>query len=221
MPTHAATAHTGDTYAGTNAGTLPSRSSANQPSRANQQCAVARVFHCGISPIPIPFALESVHAGFPSVAQDYYAGDFSFDEHVIEHPDTTFIVTVAGDSMQGAGIWDGDLLIVDRSLEPQADDVVVAVLDGELTVKRLMMHNSKPILHAENPNYPDFAPSDMQDLVIWGVVTGNFHQQSRERRHTQAMPGITRPGATRHQSAMAEVRHETSNTAYRSLGWGQ
>ena len=74
----------------------------------------------------IPKALEAVHAGFPSVAQDYFDGDFSFDENVIIHPDTTFIVTVAGDSMQGAGIFDGALLIVDRSLPAQENDVVIA-----------------------------------------------------------------------------------------------
>ncbi|MDF7663977.1 S24 family peptidase [Bifidobacterium sp. ESL0763] len=157
-------------------------------------CTVTRIFRPALAPTPVPAALESVHAGFPSVAQDYFAGDFSFDEHVIAHPDTTFIITVAGDSMEGAGIWDGDLLVVDRSLEPQAGDVVVAILDDELTVKRLIMRGSTPVLHAENPRYPDFMSSDAAELVVWGVVVGNFHPQSRRRRFGEPMAGVTRPG---------------------------
>lgn len=130
---------------------------------------------------PVPQALEAVHAGFPSVAQDYFLSDFSFDEHVITHPETTFAVRVAGDSMRGAGIYDGDLLLVDRSLEPQTRDVVIAVVDDELTVKRLEKdHNGQPILHPENPNYPDITLSDGQELSIWGVVMGNYHYQHRE-----------------------------------------
>lgn len=159
-----------------------------------QDCTVTQIFRSTLAPIPVPAALESVHAGFPSVAQDYFAGDFSFDEHVIKHPDTTFIITVAGDSMEGAGIWDGDLLVVDRSLEPQAGDVVVAILDDELTVKRLIMRGSIPVLHAENPRYPDFMSSDAAELVVWGVVVGNFHPQSRPHRFNEPINGVTRPG---------------------------
>ncbi|EFG33252.2 peptidase S24-like protein [Parascardovia denticolens DSM 10105 = JCM 12538] len=126
----------------------------------------------------IPKALEAVHAGFPSVAQDYFDGDFSFDENVIIHPDTTFIVTVAGDSMQGAGIFDGDLLIVDRSLPAQENDVVIAAIDGELTVKRLVIdQEGNPVLHPENPSYPDIHLYWEADALIWGVVLGNFHWQ--------------------------------------------
>lgn len=145
-------------------------------------CAVRSIYRPTLAPVPVPMALESVHAGFPSVAQDYFAGDFSFDEHVITHPDTTFIITVAGDSMQGAGIWDGDLLVVDRSLEAQPGDVVVAILDDELTVKRLIMRDKQPVLHPENPRYPDFSCADAGQLEIWGVVVGNFHIQRRMPR---------------------------------------
>ncbi|RBP98275.1 peptidase S24 [Bifidobacterium aemilianum] len=166
--------------------------------------------------MPVPLSLEAVHAGFPSVAQDYFAGDFSFDQNVISNPDTTFIVTVAGDSMEGAGIWDGDLLVVDRSLTPQEGDVVVAVLDGELTVKRLLMSHGKPVLHPENPAYPDFISSDAQSLMIWGVVTGNFHRQSRSHRKDRPLPGISRSispqttGQGEESTAAQKPRHEGS-----------
>ncbi|WP_423752728.1 LexA family protein [Bifidobacterium crudilactis] len=184
-----------------------------------------------IDPRPVPAAMESVRAGFPSVAQDYFAGDFSFDENVILHPDTTFILTVAGDSMEGAGIFDGDLLVVDRSLNPEDDDVVVAILDDELTVKRLIMHGRTPILHPENPLYPDFAPLDGQSLEIWGVVTGNYHSQKRmdvirhhaQSKDTPATPPIIRPKPTGGHTP--PLRHPSQsqprgNSAYASKGWG-
>lgn len=130
----------------------------------------------------LPVMLESVRAGFPSVAQDYASGDLSLDEHLVDHPDATFFVRVAGDSMTGAGIFDGDLLIVDRSLDPADGDVVVAVLDGELTVKRLARDRHGVYLHAENPRYPDIRPARMGENLVWGVVTGSFHPQ-RARGH--------------------------------------
>ncbi|MDN5973284.1 MAG: S24 family peptidase [Bifidobacterium crudilactis] len=175
--------------------------------------------------------MESVRAGFPSVAQDYFAGDFSFDENVILHPDTTFILTVAGDSMEGAGIFDGDLLVVDRSLNPEDDDVVVAILDDELTVKRLVMHGRTPILHPENPLYPDFAPFDGQSLEIWGVVTGNYHSQKRMdviRHHAQSKDAPTTPPIIRPKPTggyTPQLRHPSQsqpreNSAYASKGWG-
>ncbi|MBB2954965.1 DNA polymerase V [Bifidobacterium commune] len=179
---------------------ITSQTLANMSGTRRRDCRATTVFRSALAPRPIPIAMESVHAGFPSVAQDYFAGDFSFDEQIIRNPDTTFIITVAGDSMEGAGIWDGDLLVVDRSLEPQADDVVVAVLDEELTVKRLVMQGSRPILHPENPRYPDFSPQNAQDLVIWGVVVGNFHSQARSTRFGSPLPGVTRPGMSRPQT---------------------
>lgn len=135
-------------------------------------------FFRGSTTLGIPRALESVHAGFPSVAQDYFISDFSFDENVITHPATTFAVTVAGDSMEGAGIYDGDILLVDRSLQAQDDDVVIAIVDGEMTVKRLLKkHGRPPLLHPENPRYPNIQMGDGNELDIWGVVIGNYHHQ--------------------------------------------
>lgn len=183
-------------------------------------CRAVRIHRAVSAPRAVPIALESVHAGFPSVAQDYFAGDFSFDEHIIEHPETTFIVTVAGDSMQGAGIWDGDLLVVDRSLAPQSGDVVVAVLDSELTVKRLLVQGSRPVLHAENPRYPDFRPSDDEELTIWGVVTGNFHPQRHGAYHDAARTANPLPGiaGTGHAASPATppVTHPVTRPATQS-----
>lgn len=199
---------------------ITQRICANTFDAHNRDCRATTVFRSALVPRPIPIAMESVHAGFPSVAQDYFAGDFSFDEQIIRNPDTTFIITVAGDSMEGAGIWDGDLLVVDRSLEPQADDVVVAILDEELTVKRLIMRGSIPILHPENPRYPDFSPQHAQDLVIWGVVVGNFHSQTRSTRFGSPLPGVTRPGMGKSQtpdrdetiSAIGETENSSSSS---------
>lgn len=129
----------------------------------------------------LPLMMEAVHAGFPSVAQDYAAGDLSLDDRLVDHPDTTFIIRVTGDSMTGAGIFDGDLLIVDRSLEAQDGDVVIAVLDGDLTVKRLMRDGYGAYLKAENPRYPDIRPAPEGENLIWGVVTGSYHPQRKRR----------------------------------------
>lgn len=179
-----------DSHRGADAGAGTARTGGPCP-RAGKRLgtrvvAIAR-HHVPSGPTPvIPEALEAVHAGFPSVAQDYFISDFSFDENVITHPSTTFVVRVAGDSMTGAGIFDGDLLLVDRSLSAQDGDVVIAALDGELTVKRLLLGKpgSAPTLHPENPAYPDIRVRGEQDLVIWGVVIGNYHFQ---RRRTDAL----------------------------------
>jgi DNA polymerase V len=126
--------------------------------------------------LTIPMALEAVHAGFPSVAQDYFISDFSFDEHVITHPDTSFVVRVAGDSMIGAGIYDGDLIIVDRRLEAKDGDIVIAIIDNELTIKRLRVRkNLPPLLIPENPRYPTIHVEEGAELTIWGVAIGNYH----------------------------------------------
>ncbi len=111
----------------------------------------------------MPIVTEMVAAGFPSPALDGREEGFSLDAHVIEHPEYTFIVTVAGDSMEGAGIFHGDWLVVDRSLTPEDGDVVVAVLDGELTVKRLLSRDGRPHAARGESPLPRFRP-----LRTWG-----------------------------------------------------
>lgn len=119
---------------------------------------------------------HSVRAGFPSPADDYAAEALDLNEYLIAHKEATFFLRAKGLSMTGAGIQDGDLLVVDRSLNPAHRRVVIAVVDGEFTVKRLDKRGGKIRLLAENP---DFAPIDFQDgqeLQIWGVVTSVIHR---------------------------------------------
>lgn len=126
--------------------------------------------------LTIPLALSAVPAGWPSAAQDYFSGDIDLNEHLIDDPVATFVVRVTGHSMQDAGISDGDELIVDRSIEARHGDVVIAMVDGELTVKRLHVTDSGVILKAENPAYEDVTVAELSELVIWGVVTRCLHR---------------------------------------------
>lgn len=121
--------------------------------------------------LPRPLLLSRVPAGFPSPAEDYVEGSLDLNEHLIEHREATFFVRVKGQSMTGAGIQDGDLLVVDRALEAGHGDIVVAVVDGELTVKRLWRRGARVRLLAENPAYAPIDLKDGQELAVWGVVT--------------------------------------------------
>jgi DNA polymerase V len=118
-----------------------------------------------------PLFLSRVPAGFPSPAEDYVEGSLDLNEHLIEHREATFFVRVKGQSMTGAGIADGDLLVVDRSLEAGDGDIVVAVVDGELTVKRLSRRGGRVRLLAEHPGFAPIEFRDGQELTVWGVVT--------------------------------------------------
>ncbi|MBE6478127.1 MAG: translesion error-prone DNA polymerase V autoproteolytic subunit [Propionibacteriaceae bacterium] len=125
---------------------------------------------------PVPLAVETVPAGFPSPAQDYWEHDIDLNEHLIRNRPATFVVRVAGDSMEGAGIFDGDELIVDRSLQAGEGDVVIAVIEDELTVKRLHLTPDGPQLQPANDAYPVLRP---RELRIWGVVTTCLHHLHR------------------------------------------
>ena len=121
-----------------------------------------------VSPVPVA-------AGFPSPAQDYFDGRIDLNEHLIKDVTSTYVVRVSGESMSGAGISDGDELIVNRALEPKDGSVVVAVLDGELTIKRLRITPTGVVLQAENPAYPDIEVPALSDLVIWGTAVRCLH----------------------------------------------
>ena len=123
----------------------------------------------------LPLFLEPVSAGFPSPAGDYIECRLDLNEHLIQHPSATFFVRVAGESMIGAGIHDGDMLIVDRSLEPVHGSVVVAALNGELTVKRLLNSNGRCTLKPENESFACIEISEQADFQIWGVATSVIH----------------------------------------------
>ncbi len=114
---------------------------------------------------------HAVAAGFPSPADDYVAGKLSLDEHLIQHQAATFFVRAKGQSMTGAGIFDGDLLVVDRSLNSKSGDIVIAVVDGDLTVKYLVKQEQSVTLKAANPSFGDIEFKDGQELQVWGVVT--------------------------------------------------
>ena len=123
----------------------------------------------------LPIFLGRLPAGFPSPADDYLEGKLDLNRHLIKHPAATFFVRVTGDSMIDAGIHSGDLLVVDRSLEPADKHVVVAVLDGELTVKRLSRQNGRLRLLPENRKYQPIEITSQQTIEIWGVVTSVIH----------------------------------------------
>lgn len=116
-----------------------------------------------------------VPAGFPSPAADYEENELDLNKHLIKNPAATFFVRVTGDSMTGAGIQDGDLLVVDRSLDPKDKNVVIAAVNGELTVKRIRIRRKKVFLEPENVNYSPQEISEDSDFQVWGVVTNVIH----------------------------------------------
>lgn len=122
---------------------------------------------------------HKVCAGFPSPADDYVEAHLDLNEHLIEHKDATFFVQATGDSMVGAGIQDGSLLVVDRALEAGHGDIVIAVIDGELTIKRLEKRRGRIRLIAENPDFDPIEFKDGQELTIWGVVTSIIQRLRR------------------------------------------
>ncbi len=119
----------------------------------------------------VPYALEKISAGFPSPAQDYVDKALDMNEHLIKNETATFIVKVASLSMLNAGIDINDELIVDRSLDAKHGDIVIALIDNDFTVKRLMIEESRKWLKAENPEYKNIYLSEGQELIVWGVVT--------------------------------------------------
>ena len=126
--------------------------------------------------IKVPLYASAVSAGFPSPADDYLELSLDLNKYLIKHPAATFYVRVKGDSMINAGIHDGDLLIVDKSVEPENDDVVVCVINGEFTVKRLKKVNGEIYLIPENSHYQAVKISENMDFQVWGVVTYTIHQ---------------------------------------------
>jgi len=124
----------------------------------------------------IPLVAAKVQAGFPSPADDHMERSLDLNEHLVANPASTFFVRVQGDSMRDAGIFGGDILVVDRSVEPKDRQIVVAMLDGDFTVKRLRKRGDKVFLEAENNAYPPIEVTENQELVIWGAVAYVIHR---------------------------------------------
>ena len=124
----------------------------------------------------LPLYSCKVRAGLPSPAEDHVTERLDLNEYLIRHPASTFLVRVSGNSMINVGIFENDILIVDRSLAPAHGKIVIVAIDGELTVKRLhKKENNKYILRAENPDYPDIEVQESQNTFIWGIVTQVLH----------------------------------------------
>ena len=119
----------------------------------------------------------TVAAGFPSPAENYIEEKLNLDKHLIKNKESTFFVRVSGDSMINVGIFDNDILVVDRSLVPVRQSIVIASIDGELVVKKLVKDRIKKYfyLKSENKNYPDIRLNSNSDTIIWGIVTYTIH----------------------------------------------
>lgn len=149
----------------------------NEPTKAVRlPISVINAITNGKTHLKLPFYLSKVSAGFPSPAEDDIAEKLDLNEYLIKHPAATFLVRASGNSMINAGIYENDILIVDRSLTPIDGKIVVVAIDGQLTVKRLKKHDHGGMtLLAENPNYKPIHIQEGNDVHIWGVVTNVIH----------------------------------------------
>ena len=126
--------------------------------------------------LDIPFYQSNVPAGFPSPAEDFMDLDLNLQEYLVQHPSATFCVRVTGDSMQNAGICSGDVMVVDRALEPQNNTIVLAILDGEFTVKRIQKKGQELYLKPENSKFKPIQITEEMNFQVWGVVTHIIHK---------------------------------------------
>lgn len=126
--------------------------------------------------IELPFFSTKISAGFPSPAEDFIEKKLDLNEYLIKNPSATFFIKVSGHSMKNAGIFDGDILVVDRSIEPSDNKIVIGVVNGEFTVKRLTKENNKLYLMPENPDFKPLEINESMDVSVWGVVTYTIHK---------------------------------------------
>ena len=126
--------------------------------------------------LKLPLVSAKVEAGFPSPADDHLERGIDLNEELIRNPPATFLVRVKGDSMRDAGIHSGDVLIVDKSITPSDRQIVVAMIDGEFTVKRYRKHAGRVFLEAANENFRSIQIGEDQELTIWGAVTYIIHK---------------------------------------------
>lgn len=128
------------------------------------------------APAPLPAFGSTVQAGFPSPADDYIERQLDLNELMVQHPAATFFVRVEGESMRDAGIHTGDILVVDRSVEAKNGKIVVAVVNGEFTVKRFTTDATGAYLVPENPDFPKLKIDENSEFQIWGVVMYVIHR---------------------------------------------
>ena len=128
------------------------------------------------SPLMLDVCGWTVPAGFPSPAADHTQERIDLNKELIRNKEATYIFRVKGDSMIGAGIYEGDALLVDRSIDPKHNNIVIAKLNNEFTVKRLYRRGGVVKLIAENPIYPPRLIKEEDDFIVWGVVTNNIHK---------------------------------------------
>ncbi|MDH4468354.1 MAG: translesion error-prone DNA polymerase V autoproteolytic subunit [Bacteriovoracaceae bacterium] len=124
----------------------------------------------------VPLVSSSVSCGFLSPAEDYHEGTLNLHEHLITRPSSTFFVRAQGDSMIGAGIFSGDLLIIDKSIEAKHGHIVVAIVNGEFMLKRFHKRNNEIWLHPENPKYSPMLMTMEMDFQVWGVAIHCIHK---------------------------------------------
>jgi DNA polymerase V len=129
-----------------------------------------------IPKLEIPLFSSTVAAGYPSPAEDHVEDTLDLNDYMVQRPDSTFMLRVEGESMKNIGIMPDDILVVDRSLSAAHKKIVIAAVDGELTVKRLYHRGGLIKLLPENPAYPEIPIESESDLVIWGVVIGSFRR---------------------------------------------
>jgi len=130
----------------------------------------------GQFPISVMELETPIHAGFPSPAEDFQAKRIDILERLVTHPQATYSMAVRGHSMEGVGIFDGDVVLVDRAVKPAHGQIVVAVVDNEFTCKQLWMRGGRLKLKAANPTFADIVPTEGQTVEVWGVVIASIKQ---------------------------------------------
>ncbi|MGL1890782.1 MAG: translesion error-prone DNA polymerase V autoproteolytic subunit [Spirochaetaceae bacterium] len=128
----------------------------------------------------IPLLNTPINAGFPSPANDYIESELDFNTYLIKNRSATYALKVQGDSMINAGIFPGDILIVDRSMTPKSNDIIIASIDKEFTVKRFIKNSKGFFLYPENQDYPIIELNREEDFTMWGVVTYTIHNFFRQ-----------------------------------------
>lgn len=115
--------------------------------------------------------VEGIHAGFPSPAEDFAEPTLDLNRYVIKNPASTFYARIKGDSLEGADIHDGDIVVIDKSLEPTDGSIAVCFIDGEFTLKRIRIEQNRVWLQPANPNFPAIEVTEENHFVVWGIVT--------------------------------------------------